>query len=146
MFNEEQSSLDSCQQISYPERQKSQLPHQPHQATDAKSFPAERSTVEVFLKGSGSSTQLFVPVSSGSAAVVEAVAEAVQIPPDLLHVTVEGRCLTEQFSGNQLPSGATLHYTIKGKGGMHSGDHENQQGMLKSSGYSTEYKILSMYQ
>ena len=75
---------------------------------------------EVFIKGDKTATAS-LPQSSTAAEVRHLVAETTKVPAELLHVTVGGRTLTDEVVSG-IVTGSTLHYTIKGRGGMHSGE------------------------
>lgn len=72
---------------------------------------------EVFVKGK-KTLSLTVQFPLSEASFCKLVAETVNIPRELMHFTLGGRCISEELP---LVPGVTLHYTIKGKGGMHSG-------------------------
>ena len=50
------------------------------------------------------------------------MAEATKVPSELLHITVEGRTLTDEVVCG-IGAGATLHCSVKGLGGADSKTH-----------------------
>ena len=86
--------------------------------------------IQFCLKGRDMQTvSLRIPVTLAD--VLESIEEKTGTPKSLLHVTFRGRCLTDDMV-QHLQSGVNLHYTVKGKGGMHSGE-TGQQGRSAAS-------------
>jgi hypothetical protein len=79
-------------------------------------------TVQRDIYAKGSKTFLLSLKESLSADdLFRMIEEKTKIPRSLLHVTVGGQCLNDQVV-QQMQSGTTLHYTVKGQGGMQSPD------------------------
>ena len=86
--------------------------------------------IQFCLKGRDTQTvSLRTPVTLAD--VLASIEEKTGTPKSLLHVTFGGRCLTDDMVPH-LQSGVNLHYTVKGKGGMHSGE-TGQQGRSAGS-------------
>lgn len=85
------------------------------QVKESQCKPPKCSKTEVFIKGN-ETIAASLPWSSTAREVRHLVAEATKVPPELLHVTVGGRALTDEVVCG-IGAGATLHYSIKGLGG-----------------------------
>ena len=80
----------------------------------------ESSVREIFIKGN-KTAPASLPQSSTAADVRHLVAETTGVPSELLHITVGGRTLTDEVASG-IVTGTTLHYSVKGRGGMQSGE------------------------
>ncbi|XP_070199187.1 uncharacterized protein [Littorina saxatilis] len=92
---------------------------------------------EVFIKGT-TTVATSIPWTATAAEVREVISVATKVPEKLLHVTVDGRTMTDDAALG-MTEGSTLHYSVRGKGGMQKGDEaggeeaglDNQTNCLK---------------